>query len=454
MTFGSQINNWRRDVLDLYRRSNSRSEAMHRRAEAVLPGGDSRSGVVLDPFSPFFVRGERSSLTDLDGNVRLDLANNSTSLAHGHAHPAIVAAVQAQAAAGTAWAGPSPAAVEWAEMLCDRIPSMERVRFTNSGSEAVAMALKVARAFTGRDSVMKMHGAYHGNADQLEFRLDPRGSGSGRPVSEMQGIASNLADNIVLGTFNDTDGVVEAIERNFARLAAVVITPVATVGWTEPASEFIETVRAVTDRLGVLLVFDEVISFRVARGGGQERYGVQPDLTALGKIIGGGLPVGAFGGRADVMRLTEPSTGPVVLHAGTFNANPLTAAAGRASLELLGPEAYARLESTGARLRAGLAHVIPSGLPLRVTGVASLVGLEFAATDREWQSMQALIDATLQLAFLNHGLHALRMCTTTVITDEEVNEAVAAVRDALFELASYLPAARAPARASGTSSGS
>jgi glutamate-1-semialdehyde 2,1-aminomutase len=436
----SNIHSWRRDVLDRFLRLNPRSEAMHRRAEGVLPGGDTRSGVVLDPFSPSFVRGERSHLTDLDGNVRLDLANNSTSLAHGHAHPAITAAVQAQAAAGTAWSGPSPGVVEWAEMLCDRIPSIERVRFTNSGSEAVAMALKVARAFTGRPAVMKMDGAYHGNSDQLEFRLDPQGSA--RPVPEMDGIAPNVADNVLVGRFNDTDRVVELIERNAARLAAVVITPVATIGWTEPAPEFLKSVRAVTDRYGVLMVYDEVISVRVARGGGQERYGVLPDLTALGKIIGGGLPVGAFGGRADVMRLTEPATGPAVLHAGTFNANPLTAAAGRASLDLLVPDAYVRLEETGERMRAGLADAIhESGLPLNVTGVGSLIGVELGAPDQDWASMNGMIEATLQLAFLNHGLHALRMCTTTVITDEEVNEAVAAVRDALFELASYLPAA-------------
>jgi len=431
---------WQAAVVARYRAARPRSEAVTLRARGLLAGGDTRVGSSVPPFGPVFVHGSGQELTDLDGNVVLDTTNNATSLIHGHANPAIVAAATAQIGHGTQWLGLNPGIVELADLIVDRVPSVERVRFTNSGSEANGLMVKVARAFTGRDLIMKMDAQYHGSNDTFEFGPSAAGDRS-QPAPLMEGVARNLADNIVIGRFNDTDAVLELMDRYTGRLAAVMLTPVASIGMVEPVPGFLEALREETRRRGILLLFDEVISLRVARGGAQERYGVTPDMTSMAKIIGGGFPVGAYGGREDIMALTDPTNGTQrVTHAGTFNGNPVSAAAGRASLELLTPAAFERLEGAGRRLERAVGSAITaSGAPFRVTRAGSLLYLDFVAPGAEgWAPAAALVRRYLPTAWLSHGLLGSAVNASTVMTDEQIDEVGRRFRTAMDELMRYV----------------
>ena len=438
------ITEWRHTVEGRYAKRRPKSAALFERAQRFLPGGDTRYSATLAPFSTYFTAGHGQELVDADGIRYLDFVNNNTALVHGHAHPAIVEAAQRQMMNGTAWAGPNPRQVDLAEMLVERVPSFERVRFTNSGSEATAMMIKLARAFTGRDLVMKMDASYHGCGDLFEF--GPSADDPTRAAPLMDGLPANLADNLVIGHFNDTAGCVELIERHRDRLAAVILTPVMSAGLVEPVPGFLEALREATARHGILLCFDEVITLRLGTGGAQERFGVVPDLTAIGKIIGGGFPVGAFGGRADVMAITDPNGRMTVAHAGTFNGNPVTMAAGVASVELLTPDAFARLEEIGEALERGLhAAVAESRAPMTVARSGSLLWLDVDATadGGSWASVAPEIRRTLRIAYLERGVHALGINATTVMTDQQVQHGMDAVQDVLEELMQFAPVSAA-----------
>ncbi len=426
MSAGERLLGWYQGVVDEYRRLTPRSAALFVRGGGVLPGGDTRYSITTRPHPPYFERGEGPHIWDVDGNRRLDLNNNSTALVHGHAHPEIVAAVRSQARAGTAWGGHNPTELDWAEIICERVPSIERVRFANSGTEANMHMLKVARAFTGRDLVLKLDGAYHGTYDGFELAA----GGEGDVSPSTGGVPANLSENIVLGAWGDTDGVAALIREHADRLAAVILTPFRSAGgFAHPPEGFLETLRAVTADEGVLLLFDEVISLRLGMGGAQDRYGVVPDMTALGKLIGGGLPVGAFGGRADIMAVTDPLGDMKVALAGTFNANPMTAAAGVAGLGLLTPEAYDRIDHRGRALREGLsAAVAERGLPLRVEGGGSLLSL---ACDPEVARPDVLMTG-LALAFGNRGVFGFPFLSTSSVMEERHVEYVLEAGEEVF----------------------
>lgn len=426
MSTGERLLGWYQAVVDEYRRITPRSAALFVRGGGVLPGGDTRYSITTRPHPPYFERGEGPYIWDVDGNRRLDLNNNSTALVHGHAHPEIVAAVRSQARSGTAWGGHNPTEVDWAQLICERVPSIERVRFANSGTEANMHMLKVARAFTGRDLVLKLDGAYHGTYDAFELAAGPDGC----VEPSTGGVPANLSENIVLGAWGDTDGVAALIRENADRLAAVILTPFRSAGgFAHPPEGFLETLRAVTADEGVLLLFDEVISLRLAMGGAQDRYGVVPDMTALGKLIGGGLPVGAFGGRADIMAVTDPLGDMKVALAGTFNANPMTAAAGVAGLRLLTPEVCEWIDHLGRALREGLsAAVVERGLPLRVEGGGSLLTL---ACDPEVTRPDVLMTG-LTLAFGNRGVFGFPFLSTSSVMEERHVEYVLETGEEVF----------------------
>jgi glutamate-1-semialdehyde 2,1-aminomutase len=438
---------WSAAVERRYREARPRSEALAMRARGLLPGGETRVGSAVPPFGPIFAAGHGEELTDVDGNVVLDTTHNATSLIHGHANPTIVEAATRQIVNGTQWLGLNPHTIELADLIVDRVPSVERIRFTNSGSEANGLMVKVARAFTGRDVILKLDASYHGSHDIFEFGPSSGGDRSrGTPI--MEGIPRNLPDNILIGRFNDADGVVELIERNADRLAAVLLTPVISVGMLSPRPGFLEAIREATQRAGVLLLFDEVISLRVARGGAQERFGVTPDMTSMAKIIGGGFPIGAYGGRADIMALTDPTDGTQrVSHAGTFNGNPVSAAAGVASLELLTPEAYVRLDDAGRRLERAIRTAIDTTrAPFFLNRTASLLYLEFTPsapaapsddTD-EWTELTAMVRRRLPTAWLSHGLLGSAVNASTTVTDEQIDEVGRRFTAAMAELMSHV----------------
>jgi len=345
---------------------------LYRRALELIPGGvnspvRAMKSVGLD--EPLFVaRGEGAYLETVDGNRYLDWVPSWGPLLFGHADPETVEAVRAAALRGTSFGATTEAEVELAAEIVDAVPSVERVRLVSSGTEAAMSAIRVARAFTKRDRIIKFAGCYHGHSDAM---LASAGSGLATlAIPSTPGVPSDVTTNTIVCAYNDVESVAEAVMRYGEGLAAIVVEPVAgNMGVVPPAPGFLETLRGLCDASGAVLVFDEVITgFRVARGGAQELYGVRPDLTILGKIVGGGLPLAAFGGRADAMDLLAPS-GPVY-QAGTLSGNPLATAAGLAVLpRLRDPQVYAELERRAARLADGLA---PFGRVQRVGAMLTL----------------------------------------------------------------------------------
>ena len=348
-----------------YQRQNPRSSARSKRASAVMPGGTTRTTTFFPPFPPTLANGEGCHVTDVDGNRRVDFLNNYTSLILGHAHPEVLAAVGEVSQKGTAFAAPTVHEARLAEILCRRIESVERVRFTNSGTEATMGALRLARAFTGRERVALMEGAYHGTHDYA--------------TAPAAGVPDAVADLVVRIPFNDVAVASETIDRHSSTLAAVMVEPILGAGGVIPATGvFLETLRQATSAAGALLVFDEVLVFRIHYGGAQAHYGVRPDLTTLGKIIGGGFPIGAFGGRDDVMELLHPETGSISW-GGTFNGNPVSAAAGVATLDILSADVIDGLNAAGDAFHDRMVRIL-GGSALSVTGIGSLFNLH--ADDR------------------------------------------------------------------------
>jgi glutamate-1-semialdehyde 2,1-aminomutase len=350
-----------RSLVDEYLARTPGSAALFERAAASLPGGSTRTTIFSAPYPPYMTRGEGIRTWDVDGNEYRDFLGNYTSLILGHAHPDVVAAVEAQVRRGSAFAAPTEAEIELAEEIRRRLPSIERIRFTNSGTEATMFALRAARAFTGRPLIAKFESAYHGTHDTA--------------VAWTPGVPDAIGDLVIELPWADPDGVERAIARRERDLAAIIIEPVHGAGGVRAAPpEFLRFLRELTARIGALLVFDEVIAFRIGPNGAQGRLGgVRPDLTTLGKIIGGGYASGAFGGRAEVMDQFDARRSGSLVHGGTFNGNPVAAAAGLATLHYMTPERYDQLEGLADRLRSAIAGGIArDGLDARVDGVASI----------------------------------------------------------------------------------
>ena len=349
------------------------------RAEDLFPGGVNspvrafrsvgRAPLILDA-------GAGPRVRDADGRWYLDYIGSWGPAILGHAHPAVIEAVRAAALDGFALGATGPREVELGELIRAAMPSLERMRFTSSGTEAAMSAVRLARGATGRDLVVKFSGSYHGHSDGL---LVEAGSGVATlAIPGSAGVPTSTASATIVVPYNDPDAVAAAFATHPGRIAAVIVEPVAAnAGVLPPAAGFLERLREITTADGALLVFDEVITgFRVGPGGAQRRYGVRPDLTVLGKIVGGGMPVGAYGGRADLMALIAPS-GPVY-QAGTLSGHPLAMAAGAATLRLLPADRYDALEAAGARLESGLrAAAAAAGTPVGITRVGSLLTVFF-----------------------------------------------------------------------------
>jgi glutamate-1-semialdehyde 2,1-aminomutase len=352
----------------------SRSEALYERARRFLPGGVSRNTVLRSPHPLYAAYGAGARITDIEGVTRIDFANNMASLIHGHAQPTVVAAVAEQLRKGTAFTMGTEIEVRYAEHLCGRNPGFERVRFVNSGTEAVMGCLKAARAFTGRAKIAKIEGAYHGTYDYAEVSQTSgpaNWGGQDRPVSVpvAEGTPVKALEDVVVLPFNDPETAVAILDRHGDEIACVLVDVLPhRVGLVPATPEFVGALRDWTQRHNSLLVFDEVITFRSEYGGAQQWYGVLPDLTAMGKIIGGGFPVGALAGRREVMDVLDPLASHVRFPlSGTFSANPITMTAGLATMELFDRPAVARVNQLADRARAGIEDAI------RATGVGACV---------------------------------------------------------------------------------
>jgi glutamate-1-semialdehyde 2,1-aminomutase len=376
----------------------ARSAELMERAGRLFPGGVSspvRAFGSVGGIPRVIERAAGARVWDVDGNELIDYVGSWGPMILGHAHPAVVAAVQRAAERGTSYGAPNPHEVELAELITAAMPHLERLRFVSSGTEAAMSAIRLARAATGRDRLIKMAGGYHGHADAL--LVQPGSGATGMPASA--GVTRAAAQDTLVAPFNDLPAVEALLDD---RVAAVIVEPVAAnSGVVPPAPGYLAGLRAVTERHGTLLIFDEVITgFRVARGGATERYGVTPDLTVLGKIIGGGLPVGAYGGRAELMRLVAPE-GPVY-QAGTLSGNPLAMAAGAATLRELSAATYERLEVAGKHLEAGLvAAAEAAGASVRLSRVASLLTV-FCADGAFPRFFHAMLDAGVMLPPSQH----------------------------------------------------
>ncbi len=358
----------------------TRSESAFQQARRVIPGGVNspvRAFRSVGGTPRFIARGEGAYIYDIDGRRYIDYVLSWGPLILGHADPDVVAAIQAQAAQGTSYGAPTELETELAELVIDYVPGIEMVRFVNSGTEATMSALRLARAFTGRAKIVKFAGGYHGHAD---FLLSDAGSGVatlGLPASA--GVTQNQTADTITVQYNDLESVERVFESAGAEIAALIVEPVAgNMGLVLPRPGFLEGLRAITRRYESLLIFDEVMTgFRVARGGAQERFGITPDLTCLGKVIGGGLPCAAYGGSREIMSQVAP-LGPMY-QAGTLSGNPLAMVAGLATLRRLTPELYESLERRGERLMAGMREAAAThGIALQTAVCGSMIGFFFA----------------------------------------------------------------------------
>jgi glutamate-1-semialdehyde 2,1-aminomutase len=447
------------DPEEIYRQTTPGSRALHQKAVRVMPGGTTRTTTYFDPYPLFIDRGEGCLVWDVDGTERVDMIGNYTAMILGHAHPKVVEAIRAQAGRGTAFAAANAIEGELAEILCERVPSLDLVRFCNSGTEATMFALRLARAFTGRPRVARIEGGYHGTHDYAEVSTHPVPAEAGpadRPLARPDSIGTPawaLEQTVVL-PFNDPDAAERILRQEGSQVAAVILEPIIGAGGVIAATpEFLERLRRVTSELGMLLIFDEVISLRVAPGGAQQLYGVTPDLTTMGKIIGGGLPVAAFGGRADVMELLDPRRQPNLAQGGTYNGNPLGMAAGVAAMKELTPDVYEDLNRKGARIKDQLSEVFAShGVAAQVNGVASLLAIHFTSTPVTDYRSKATSDDRMTrdffLGLLNHGvLMAPRAmgALSTPMGEDEIQRFVDAADAVVAEQLPRWQAAPAPA---------
>ena len=429
----------------------SRSAKLYERATNVLAGGSTRLTTYFSPYPLYAVSGRGSRVTDADGVERVDCLNNYMTLIHGHAHPDIVSAVVEQARVGTCFAMPTEREIELAEILVERVPSVEQMRFCNSGSEAVMLAIKAARAYTARPMIAKCEGAYHGAYDPVEVSLSSSPDNWGDPeeparVPYTVGLPGKVMDTVVVLPYNDVEASRNLIARHADSIAAIVVDPVPPrVGCIPMQTDYAKMLREVATTHGIVLIFDEVASFRVNYRGAQALLGVSPDLTTFGKIIGGGMPVGAVGGSREVMSVFDPSSGkPRAPHGGTFNANPTTMAAGVASMRLLTEERLGDLNALGDRARERInAAFARAGVAGQATGAGSLVKVHFNRRDMTnlrdvfAGSQESARLGALHKGLLNRGFILGSSCLAAISTANsagEIDQLADAIEDTLHEM--------------------
>ena len=429
------------------------SARLHEKAQKYLPGGDTRTVTFFKPFPIFMERGEGFRLFDVDGHVYTDFLNNYTSLIHGHAHPAIVKAVTDQATKGFSFPSPMENQAVLGEMICERVKSVEQIRFQNSGTEATMNAIKAARIYSGKSKIVKMEGAYHGTHDWAEVSIYPSLDLVGpvdRPnkIPMSRGVPKCILDDVIVVPFNNQEVTEKLIRENQNDIACVIVEPImAAAGLIPPEGNFLQFLRDLTRKLNILLIFDEIVTFRLAPGGVQEIFKVDADLTAFGKIIGGGLPVGAFGGPKEIMKIYSPREKTYVSQSGTFNANPMTISAGIAALKALTPKVIEHINSLGDALGKGInAAFEKAGIKGVAMGWGSLRHVHFNAEKiRDYRSAQkGNVQAMqlLHLELLERGIYMAprggELAISTPMTEKEVKAYLAAFEESLANVKPFV----------------
>jgi glutamate-1-semialdehyde 2,1-aminomutase len=438
-------------VIETYDRRTKRSREHDLNARGHLPGGDTRSTLYFGPHPIYMKQGRGCYLYDWDGNEYIDFLGNYTSIIHGHAHPKITEAARIQLEKGTIFGAPSEIQYRHAKHLCDRIPSLDTVRYCNSGTEATQFALRGARAYTGKSAIIKMDGGYHGTHDVAEVNLSPDLEAVDLPSKHVEvGVPRCTMDDVVIAPFNDLEAVEKLASENQGRLAAIIVEPImGAAGLINPLPGYLKNLREIADRYELVLIFDEIITFRLNWGGMQAMEGVRPDMTTLGKIIGGGFPVGAFGGKQEIMSVFNPEVRRSVNHGGTFNGNNVTMGAGIAALEMYDQASADRINGLGERLRKGFCRAAEkAGVKARFTGLGSLINVHWGEKEPNNAKESALMKTAagdvvslLHLEMLNHGIYSAprgMFIVSTPMTEKEIDRAVEAFETTLHVLKPFI----------------
>lgn len=438
---------FRENLLSQYKETRKKSLELHKEACRFLPGGDTRTVTYFDPFPHYIVRGDGAYLYDADGNQLIDFQNNYTSLIHGHNHKPTVEAIKKQVSLGTAYAAPFENQTKLAKLLTERVPSIDLIRFTNSGTEANMHVLRIARAYTKKSKIIKTEGGYHGTTDVFEASVDPNLKKAGtleniKVIPESKGVSKNALKDVLVVPFNDIKNTQIMIEKHHDDIACFIIEPVmASAGQIVPCKEYLEFLREITAHYGILLIFDEVVTFRLSTGGAQGLYDIHPDLTSLGKIIGGGTPIGAFGGKEEIMRMYDPKE-KKMYHSGTFNGNALAMAAGIATMKAFDESSVNKINSIGRKFKNDLENIfLKLGLDLQVSGTGSLLNIIFSNKSirnyRDVASSYEKLNELLFLSLLTKGIfNAPRgmFCMSTAMTLADIDKTIGKLEESLSEM--------------------
>ncbi len=445
------------DIEARYLERTGKSREFHERAEQYLPGGETRESISYKPYTTFMDHGQGCRVWDVDGNEYVDFLGNFTSLVHGHCDADVMEAVRAQTEKGCILGSTSALQAEHAKILCDRTPSVDMVRYGNSGTEATQWAIRAARAVTGKDMLLKFEGCYHGTHDDAKVSVVPDLDPGELPEPQLEGlgIPKSTLQDVVVAPFNDLDAAEKVLKMHEGKIAAVLAEPfLASLGVIAPKPGYLKGLRDLADKYDTLLIFDEVQSFRMSTGGYQKHENVMPDLTALGKLIGGGYPVGAFGGRRELMDRFDydPTRPDSINHSGTFNGNEITMVAGIASMNKFDEEAVRHINSLGERLREGCNAAIRSqGLKMQVIGVGSLSNIIY--TDQEVSNAHAFamayigameLQKWLHLELMNRGLYTAKrgeFIISTPMSEQEIDRCVDEFTGTLEFMRPYISAA-------------
>lgn len=433
--------------LESYVASTPESRELYEQACEYLPGGNTRHAVFNAPYPAYLAEGEGAHVTDVDGNTYLDFFNNASAMLHGYPPNEVVEAAVERVEGGSVLGGPTRAEVELAKHLCERAPAVEQIRFANSGTEATMNAIRAARAYTGNDVIAKFEGIYHGTHDDAQISVDPPGALAGpesdpRSVRESAGVPASTTDDVLTLPFDDVEAVRSKLDPNRDDLAGIIIAPLMGSMVIPASEEFVGFLEEYATEHDVPLIFDEVVSFRTSFGGVHERYGVEPDIVAFGKTIGGGFPVGAFGGRRELMDPFDPRGGADILHDGTFNANPVTAAAGLVALERYTESEVERLNELGRLLdRECQAIVEDVGVGIQFQQYGSLFKIYFTPEPvngpRDAKASVGELEHRLFVTMLDAGIRVgpkLTGAISTPMDDAEVSQFATGLEQALEDL--------------------
>lgn len=453
MSTQSVFEKWMSRATEKYMDRHLESARLYEKAQKYLPGGDTRTVAFFKPYPIYVERGEGYKIFDVDGNVYIDFLNNYTALIHGHAHPAIIKAVTEQARKGISFSAPMENQAILGSMICERVKSVELIRFCSSGTEATMHAMKAARIFSGKNKIVKMEGGYHGSHDLAEVSINPNLEAAGpvdRPnsVPRSSGIPESILEEVIVVPFNNKEVTENRIREHHKEIGCVIVEPIiGSSGLILPQDGYLQFLRDLTRKLGILLIFDEVVTFRLAPGGAQEIFGVESDLTVFGKVIGGGFPVGAFGGSREIMKIYSPRERSFVSHSGTFNANPITIVAGIACLRELTPKVIEHINSLGDLLRKGIDLAFEGvGIKGQSTGWGSLAHIHFNSENiRDYRSVsrgnfQAML--LLHLGLLERKINMAprggELAISTPMTENEIEAFLTAFKESLVEIKAFV----------------